>query len=92
MKGWPPGGLFAGCTGKRRTMPFSFFEKRSKTYGQHVNIVLKNYGDDSIAEHNPMRNKILHGVQLNYGIKEHSLHKPVTFMREYLKKVDYNIL
>lgn len=40
MKGWPPGGLFAGCTGKRRTMPFSFFEKRSETYGQQVNDLI----------------------------------------------------
>lgn len=38
-----------------------------------IDIVLKRNGDDDIAAYNPMRNKILHGVQLNYGTKEHSL-------------------
>lgn len=33
---------------------------------------LINY-DEAIAAHNPLRNKICHGVQTNYGTEEHSL-------------------
>lgn len=37
-----------------------------------VNIVLGNKYDEGIAAHNPMRNKICHGSQTNYGTWEHS--------------------
>ena len=36
-------------------------------------IVLATKNDDLLMEHNPMRNKIFHGIQLNYGTEEHSL-------------------
>ena len=52
-------------------------------------IVLKNYGDDELANRNPMRNKILHGVQLNYGTKEHSLKSILTvdLLMQYYEEI-----
>ena len=38
-----------------------------------IRIVLTNTMDEEIAAHNPLRNKICHGVQTNYGTQEHSL-------------------
>lgn len=38
-----------------------------------IQIVLTNNMDEEIAAHNPLRNKICHGAQTNYGTKEHSL-------------------
>ena len=37
------------------------------------NIVLATKDDELLMEHNPMRNKIFHGIQSNYGTEEHSL-------------------
>lgn len=39
-----------------------------------VNIALANTGSfDELAVDNPLRNKICHGCQMNYGTKVHSL-------------------
>ena len=38
-----------------------------------VSVILTNTMDADIAEHNPLRNKICHGDQTEYGTKEHSL-------------------
>ena len=38
-----------------------------------VSVVLTNRMDADIAEHNPLRNKICHGDQTEYGTKEQSL-------------------
>ena len=38
-----------------------------------VDVVLANKYDEKLAAHNPLRNKVCHGVQTNYGTKEHSL-------------------
>lgn len=38
-----------------------------------IRIVLTNIMDEGIAAHNPLRNKICHGVQTNYDTQEHSL-------------------
>lgn len=38
-----------------------------------IKIVLSNGEDDGLLEHHPLRNKICHGSQTNYGTIEHSL-------------------
>lgn len=38
-----------------------------------VGVVLANKYEEEIAAHNPLRNKICHGEQTNYGTREHSL-------------------
>lgn len=38
-----------------------------------IKIVLFNGEDDSLLEHHPLRNKICHGSQTNFGTIEHSL-------------------
>ena len=38
-----------------------------------VSVILTNTMNADIAEHNPLRNKICHGEQTEYGTKEHSL-------------------
>lgn len=41
--------------------------------GYIVDVVLTNRMDEEIALHNPLRNKICHGIQTNYGTWEHAL-------------------
>lgn len=41
--------------------------------GYIVDVVLTNRMDEDIALHNPLRNKICHGIQTNYGTWEHAL-------------------
>ncbi len=38
-----------------------------------IGVTLTNAMDDEIAAHNPLRNKICHGAQTEYGTLEHSL-------------------
>lgn len=38
-----------------------------------VNVVLSHSDDEDLFAHNPLRNKICHGIQTNYGTLEHSL-------------------
>ena len=38
-----------------------------------INVILTNKMDNDIALHNPLRNKICHGVQTNYGTWEHAV-------------------
>lgn len=42
-------------------------------YSYLIDVVLTNGGMEEVCEHNPLRNKICHGVQTNFGTKEHSL-------------------
>ena len=41
--------------------------------GYIVSVILTNTMDADIAAHNPLRNKICHGAQTDYGTLEHSL-------------------
>lgn len=41
--------------------------------GYIIGVVLTNKDNEALAAHNPLRNKICHGIQTNYGTKEHSL-------------------
>lgn len=41
--------------------------------GYIVDVVLANRMDENIALHNPLSNKISHGIQTNYGTWEHAL-------------------
>lgn len=41
--------------------------------GYIVDVFLANRMDKDIALHNPLRNKICHGIQTNYGTWEHAL-------------------
>lgn len=41
--------------------------------GYIVGVTLTNDMDDELAAHNPLRNKICHGVQTEYGSLEYSL-------------------
>ena len=41
--------------------------------GYVIDVLLTNNYDEAIAAHNPLKNKICHGVQTNYGTEEHSL-------------------
>lgn len=38
-----------------------------------VKVILTNEMDEEVAAHNPLRNKICHGIQTEYGTLEHSL-------------------
>ncbi len=38
-----------------------------------IDVILTNNMDEDIALHNPLRNKICHGAQTNYGTWEHAL-------------------
>ena len=55
------------------------------------NIILKSNAEDQTTFHNPMRHKILHGVQLNYGTKEHSLKAILTIdlLLSYYNEINY---
>ena len=44
-----------------------------KISGYIAGVILANKYEEEIAAHNPLRNKICHGEQTNYGTREHSL-------------------